>query len=148
MDSSLDVIPLVGGSSVAVTSHAINNTPDTHRAISIQETSGADKGSRFDDRHVGRGKGIREVNPKGVRIRKAVGVNSPNRVLLSDWVQTTSHQIQAEVDSNRGRGDSGSIMEEDGREVISPRQVPRSDATFLGGMNFKDKGGGSGDLPL
>ncbi|KAK8991205.1 hypothetical protein V6N11_062225 [Hibiscus sabdariffa] len=148
MDSSLDVIPLVGGSSVAVTSHAINNTPGTHRAISIQETSGADKGSRFDDRHVGRGKGIREVNPKGVRIQKAVGVNSPNRVLLSDWVQITSHQIQAEVDSKRGRGDSGSIMEEDGCEVISPRQVPRSDATFLGGVNFKDKGGGSGDLPL
>ncbi|KAL4284955.1 hypothetical protein GQ457_16G014950 [Hibiscus cannabinus] len=86
MDSSLDVIPLVGGSSVAVTSHAINNTPGTHRAISIQETSGAGKGSRFDDRHVGRGKGIREVNPKGVRIRKVVWVNSPNRVLLSNWV--------------------------------------------------------------
>ncbi|KAL4295172.1 hypothetical protein GQ457_12G027560 [Hibiscus cannabinus] len=148
MDSSLDVIPLVGGSSIAITSHALHNTPGSHRAISIQETSGKDKGARFDDRHVGRGKGIREVNPRGVRIQKAVGVSSPNRVLLYDWVQTTSQQIEAEVDSNRGKGVGGGIMEEDGREAISIQQAPRSDASFLGDMNYKDKGGGSGVLPL
>ncbi|KAL4367388.1 hypothetical protein GQ457_05G014640 [Hibiscus cannabinus] len=101
MDSSLDVVPLVGGSSLA---------------------------------------GIREVNSKGVRTRKAVGVHSPYRVLLSDWVQTTANQIQAEVDSTRGRGDVGSAMAEDGREVVSPRQLPGSDATFFGGVRFKDKG--------
>ncbi|KAK9033789.1 hypothetical protein V6N11_049973 [Hibiscus sabdariffa] len=147
-DSSLNVVPLVGGSSVAVTSHAIDNTSGTHREISIQETGGTGKGSRFDDRHAGRGKGIREVNLKGVRIRKAVGVHPPNRVLLSDWVQTTSNQLQAEVDSNRGRGDVGSVVEEDGREAISPRQLLGSDTIFFGGVSFKDKGSGSGDLPL
>ncbi|KAK8561016.1 hypothetical protein V6N13_026449 [Hibiscus sabdariffa] len=140
MDNSMDVVPLVGGSSVAVTSHAIDNTSGTHRAISIQETSGTGKGLRFDDRHAGRGKGIKEVNPKVVRIRKVVGVHSPQRVLLSDWVQSTSNQLQAMVDSTRGQVDDGSAMEEDGREAVSPRQLPGSGATFFGGVSFKDKG--------
>ncbi|KAK8628456.1 hypothetical protein V6N13_064163 [Hibiscus sabdariffa] len=148
MDSPLDVIPLVGGSSVAISSHAIHNTPGSHRAISIQETSGKDKGARFDDRHVGRGKGIRDVNPRGVRIRKTVRVSSPNRVLLSDWVQTTSQQIESEADSNRGERVGGGIMGEDGREAISIQQATRSDASVLGDTNVKNKGGGSGDLPL
>ncbi|KAL4303605.1 hypothetical protein GQ457_10G024780 [Hibiscus cannabinus] len=118
MDTPFDVIPLVGGSSVVTNSHAIPNTPGSHRAISIQEISGKEKGTRFEDRHIGRGEGIREVHLKGVRIRKSVGVSSPNRVLISDWVQTTSQQLEAEVVSNRGKGASGSITKEDGREAV------------------------------
>ncbi|KAL4282955.1 hypothetical protein GQ457_16G008840 [Hibiscus cannabinus] len=131
MDSSLDVIPLVGGSSVAINSHVIHNAPGSHRAISIHEPNSKDKGVRIDDRHNGRGK---------------VGVSSPNRVLLSDWVQTTSQQIELEADSNRGNRNAGGLMGEDGREAISIKQVSRFDALVQGGTN--DKEGGGGDLPL
>ncbi|KAK9034128.1 hypothetical protein V6N11_050306 [Hibiscus sabdariffa] len=31
-------------------------------------------------------------------------------------------------------------MEEDGREAVSPRHLPGSDATFFGGVRFQDKG--------
>ncbi|KAK8681579.1 hypothetical protein V6N13_053981 [Hibiscus sabdariffa] len=140
MDNSVDVVPLVEGSSVAVASHALDNTSGTHRALSIQENSGTGKGLILDDRNFGRGKGIKEVNPKGLRIRKAVGVHSPHRVLMSDWVQSTSNQLQAVVDSSQGRVDDVSAMEEDGQEVESPRQLLGSGNAFFGGVGFNDKG--------
>ncbi|KAL4296692.1 hypothetical protein GQ457_12G011660 [Hibiscus cannabinus] len=118
----------------------------------FDEISGKEKGTRLEDRHIGHGKGIREVNPKGVRIRKSVGVSSPSRVLISDWVQTTSQQLEAEVVSNRGKGASGSVTKEDGREAVLLRQAPRTDAPSLGDANCvpmcRETGGDNGDLPM
>ncbi|KAK8557558.1 hypothetical protein V6N12_009788 [Hibiscus sabdariffa] len=122
-DKSIDVIPLVEGSTFTVDSHVLANISGDHRAISIQEKTGDGRGSaraKFNDWNNNRGKGIKEVNVKGLRVRKKVDVRLPNRVLLSDWVQLTSNQLQLAVDSSRVRIGDGNAMEEDGREADSP----------------------------
>ncbi|KAK8621501.1 hypothetical protein V6N13_080935 [Hibiscus sabdariffa] len=112
-------------------------------AYSIQEKNRDGRNSirdRFYDRSTNRGKGFKEVNAKGLKIRKTVDVHSPHRVLLSDWVQLASNQLHLAAESSRARLDTGHAMEEDGREAVSPRPLLGSEVDICGELDATDRG--------
>ncbi|KAK8534596.1 hypothetical protein V6N12_057240 [Hibiscus sabdariffa] len=119
------------------------NNSGEHIAYSIQEKNRDGRNSirdRFYDRSTNRGKGFKEVNAKGLKIRKTVDVHSPHRVLLSDWVQLASNQLHLAAESSRARLDTGHAMEEDGREAVSPRPLLGSEVDICGELDATDRG--------
>ncbi|KAK8533543.1 hypothetical protein V6N13_095937 [Hibiscus sabdariffa] len=151
MDKTVHIVPLVEGSTVVVASHALANNSGEHIAYSIQEKNGDDRNSirdRFNDRSTNRGKGFKEVNAKGLKIRKTVDVHSPHIVLLSDWVQSASNQLHLAAESSRARLDTGHAMEEDGREAVSPRPLLGSQVDICGELDTTDRGCGEHGISM
>ncbi|KAK8670798.1 hypothetical protein V6N13_037415 [Hibiscus sabdariffa] len=120
----IEVISLIPEGDVVVDSHKVGSSSGHHRAIHISETVGIGKKvSRVKETSASssRGKGVKDSNNKGLRIKKGVEFHPPSRVLLTEWVNSAMNRIQATADNLRGRTAQDNAMEEDGRESDSPR---------------------------
>ncbi|KAK8578180.1 hypothetical protein V6N13_047035 [Hibiscus sabdariffa] len=98
VDSGVDVVPLVAGSTTEVHTHRVVSNSGNHRAFSIVESGNESKKSACSK--AGNGSGnmsrvLKENTSRGFKVRKGSESHATNRFVLVEWIQFATNRLDS-----------------------------------------------------